>query len=81
VATLATLWLPSTGMPVLSVDVDGRQAHNQPMTEIQNHQGKATGEVTTACDCSDGCECDAPHWAEDTYGNEYRIDCGNGCEY
>lgn len=25
--------------------------------------------------------CDAEHWTEDKYGNETRIDCGNGCEY
>jgi hypothetical protein len=26
-------------------------------------------------------ECTAEHWSEDKYGNETRIDCGNGCEY
>jgi hypothetical protein len=25
--------------------------------------------------------CDRTHWSEDTFGNETRIDCGNGCEY
>jgi hypothetical protein len=25
--------------------------------------------------------CMGPHWSEDAYGNETRIDCGNGCEY
>jgi hypothetical protein len=26
-------------------------------------------------------ECDDTHWAEDKYGNEYRVECSNGCEY
>lgn len=26
-------------------------------------------------------ECHHAHWSEDEYGNEFRIDCGNDCEY
>ncbi len=25
-------------------------------------------------------DCNALHWAEDTYGNEYRVDCGCPCQ-
>jgi hypothetical protein len=54
---------------------------------MTGHDSLVTSEETGAVeydlrDVSETCEpCDRTHWVEDQYGNETRIDCGNGCDY